>query len=311
MVAISAVAAQGPQTKPDVEVDRAYHGNGVNVEGLGVCSITPDTVDCWNMDGVHDPGLTDRIRGFYTGGYNNEVSLKFGKKNRFLVVQTHPNQGLQLMSRAGGYLNMAGNQGSMDGNFEWVRVEPEPTETSASIIAILSNLPGDPPVDVPFVKGQKQMVGNVELEIGAYQPWTGNSYPNFVYNGAYDGPQQQTQKQWAIAVGSSDAMQFSASFTALDRRGRTINFVDKNGKIITGLQYLEEQQKHPRPGFGPGIYPGPYPMNGTANVQFMGGNIGGAFSLVTNIEPSQIGSLRVTTNRQLRVLIKGFPMDPK
>jgi hypothetical protein len=306
-VGLLSVAAQ-IQTPPDVTVSRVYEADGVKVEGVGVCDITSQKVSCWNMDGAEDAGLSQRVSNFFLSSYGNEVSFRFGRKNRWLVLR-------KAMP--------AGNSGNFqfNGNYasgiqvydqgtpvlELVRISLESPEKEAAISMSLYGLAGPPAVSLPFKTGEKATYDGVEIQIGASQSVKPAPPGQPFSMGA------RTGKQWSVVIGLERPAGSQAnapfSFELLGKDSKPIRYVDKNGEPVSDLKVLEESQ-----GNLPGrSYPGSSINAKYSAASFTTGSPStvAAMTAYTNVDPSRIGALRLSSSRQKNVLITGFPMDPK
>ncbi len=314
---VVATATQVAGLKPDATADRVWEGdNGLKVEGLGVCSIEPSNVDCWDMDGVHDASLSEQIRGYYMGS-SNEVSFRVGKKNRYLVYRKSYNANIQAQSPDGQYMNSSEIYGSGGPTVSWSRINPDTASKDASILFSINGLPGPKPVTVPFEKGKKGTFEGTELEIGEYKPF--KPAPGEQQQQPYY-PMIANAKQWSIFVGFAPSdQQNSLSYGLLGKDGKPVAYVDRDGEPVSAVKFLSETPPgfngyyngyNPGYDFGPGGRNTP-PKYAAAVVTSNGPSVQGAFTLRTNVNPSRIGALTVSATHQMRVLVKGFPLDPK
>jgi hypothetical protein len=312
----------------DVSVDRTYSASdGSTVQGVGVCSFTAENVSCWNMDGAPAPDLGDRIRSYYVATYGNELSFAFGKKNRLLVLERSNSQtGANLSNPDGGYAPTGQiNQNGNGPYLFWAREGFDKGAKQGSIIASIYGLPGPKPVVVPFAEGSKATFEDVAVVLGGYKEITNepgnmnNGFPGgFGGGGIIDGMRPagasktaaQKPKAWLIflSVENSANAMGQLSYVALGKDGKQINYVDRQGNPVSDVTFLKETAgKNPSPYM-------PAPQNGkylTANLQSYGPSAGTAWSLQSNINPAKIGSLKVSMGHQVRVLITGFPLEPK
>ena len=312
LAGVTALLTTAFQTKPDQTVDRVYEGNGAKVTGVGVCDISTEKISCWNMDGDPDAALTSTVTGSLMGGnYGGEVSFRFGKKNRWLVtdVTGTTNVNVQSLDGYGGGMQVS-RQG--DKVLQLTRITADPSEKTSGVIANFYNLPGPAPIEIPFHEGSKASYGGIDFEIGPAKEWkpTAQELQRFNNYGT-----EAKGKYWKIVFGYARPTGTSTpypSFTVLGKDGKPIHYVDKNGDPVSDLKVLSELPDDASN--GPRFYPGnnlpnsKYPAATFTLDNQPGLDAANAFS---NVNPSQIGSIRVSGTFQFRVQVNGYPLDPK
>jgi hypothetical protein len=312
VTAVAAVAVQR-DVALQATVDRRYEGaDGKVVEGLGACSITTDDVSCWNMDGVVDKALAERVKAFLLSS-SNDIQFAFGRKNRWLVVRQSPSSGGNFELPRRGYvqsfqLSYRGNESSEN----IVRVIAEPGETQTALIASMYLQNNDKPAEIPFKAGSVSTVKNMRIEIGTWKEAA--KRPQTPFDGSRVMQMQDSRllsgRNWAVPIGQTTVDQSArvgVTFTPLDSLGRVIAYVDKNGKPASGVRVLESTDP---------TQPDPYGRVSSkkyvpAVFGAQGQQLTDAAMYGTNIDPRQIASLRVGFGSlPFRVQINGFPLDP-
>ncbi|HWA84160.1 MAG TPA: hypothetical protein VG820_12025 [Fimbriimonadaceae bacterium] len=290
----------------DATVSRTYQGDGLKFQGIGVCEVRPDKVSCWNMDGAADPDLTKQVDDYYRTNANAEISFRFGRKNRLLVVAKQPSREINVnyQSVGGNYAAMAGySQNGLP--FDLVNMAADASQSEVGIVVNLYGLPGPTPVVVPFKKGETATYGGVQIEVGAYTPVKPEEGTN-----PYGLP--TSGKNCRVVLGTeSQGTRVSAygySYSALDGQGKPIRYVDKNGEPVSDMKVLEDASPATNPRF-----PGASPSSKYPSAHFQAGSpsTAGATSFYTNVNPARIGSLKIYASSQKRILINGFPLDPR
>jgi hypothetical protein len=305
LIAIASLSAlQLP--RPDVVVERIYEGEGAKIEGVGACSITPEKITCWDMNGAPAPEFAERIRSYYLG-QPQEVSFKFGKKNRYLLVRTSGTASLyiegvvQADRTSSNQLNYASNGEPV---LHWLGAAVESDRDKAAVRVVLNNLPGPAPVDLPFRPGTKANYDGVTLEVASWAKAKKEQQPT--YN-PYGGLPPNSEL-WQIVFGSS-TQNHPFSYMPIGKDGKPIQYVDLKGMPVSGVKYLEENPNSNR-----GYAPGQLQTNSKYRVAYFqpsGAAADGAFTMLSNIDPSQIASIKLSSVRSKTIQIEGFPLDPK
>jgi hypothetical protein len=262
------------------------------------------------MDGAPSPSLTDRLKGYLSSASYQQFSFQFGKKNRIVMAEITrangaPNVYLSAPSGGGSFnLNDASNEETTVG----VNVSLPVSEMTAAITANMNGMPGPKPVSIPFkldataeYDGVRYKIGpSVEIKVDARNP----SIPLF------DGAQTSNSKMWRIVLGGEPLDQSRAytTFAPVDKDGKPIQYVDDKGKIVSPIKFLAENPQANSYGIPQTNLQSKYRV---ARISPGQGSVAGAFTLYSNIDPSQIGALQISSTRGRTVTIKGFPLDPK
>lgn len=304
--------------KPDITVRKAYSGGAnVIIEGLGVCSITPEKVSCWNMDGANDEILAERVRAYLLGNNGQEPTFRYGKKNRYVIVRAANTYGsFTVPGRS--YMNTMQIQYDQGGgSVQMGRIDVGPSEKEISVITSFTET-GPASVDLPFAKDKSVTYGPGKVTLGDWQPIKeekkkpgagnlgfGRGYPG-------NGGQGLPGPLWKVILTNDGLKGLSVSFAVLDKAGKPLLHVDKSGKPVSDVEYLKHVAANPQNGY-PYIYPGQDDPNSpyrTVVFQGAGQQVGESMIYQTNVDPTYIGSLRITSTRQVKVQVDGFPLDP-
>lgn len=292
-----------PGQKPDTTVEGVYSGDGVVIQGLGVCSITENGVVAWDMKGAPDARLSDRIRA-YLFASRPQLNFQFGVRNRWMIVSRPDSAsiGYSTSTRSGLNTLILDRQG-VDGRIDLVPVAAEGAESRLSLTATLSDLPAPAAVDLKFKEGEEVAYDGYRVRVG---PTQGSLLPK-------PSPEQRVYerpgKNWRVAMGF-DSPPVDGSFglyvMALDEHKEPIRYVDAAGVPVSPIRVLNDSG--PSAGFS---YGGRInPKYRQASVQFAN-TMPGATNLITNVDPKKISYLRMSTTRRKTITITGFPADPK
>jgi hypothetical protein len=309
------VLAQGAKG-PDVTVAKRYVSDlGFTIEGLGACAITPDTVQCWDMEGRADSDLSERIRAYYLVNQHAQITFRFGRKTRYLVVRSSRSGfGVNFQNANGSHLSATSFSNSGEGPaIQWVRVEAEKEAKEASVIAQLGDVAPPNRVEIPFKAGQRANVVGIQIEVGrvADEPKKKDAPPQGTFSGgnAFRGFGIEG-RAWNVVMGIERGGSQAAlgGFDVIGLDGRLIAYVDRKGNPVSGVEYLRAN---------PGGYPTSPPSEGRPNpyinavFQSTGWQAAGASIYQTNVNPAKIGALRVTATLTQQVQITDFPLDPR
>lgn len=274
------------------------------VTALGACDVRPESVSCWDMDGKAAEELAISLRSYLSNG--NDVSFRFGKKNRYLI--TRRPQTLQPQYRTGpnNYVNSSSTYNA-DPVMDFLRIAVDPMETEV-VVSVTTTIQSPTDEEIDFKEGAIKSIDGRQVEIGPSAKVVddrsrpaANPYGQPIVGPAWNVP---------IAVSGGDGDIGYWAYTPLDGEGNPIRFVDASGKPISALKALA-LEPHLQPGNGfyyPNGQPSAKPK--AANAYFQGGG-GAAFRAVTNVEPKFIAKLRIKTSRQESKDLGPFPLDPK
>lgn len=316
----AALVQQAPVVDETVE-GRYESSNGVVIETLGGCRIAPpDTISCWDMAGKPSEDLAKQVRTVLIGA-SQELSFRFGRDIKYAVVRHSRSISVNFQTAGGNHLNSINFQrGFDDSQFNLLQIRSEEDGKPLDILTTVYNAEKPLIAEVPFQKGARVRLGKVEYEVGLAVPFKKPKLPPsnaYVYAGnfgnysSYMGMFMPDSKLWSLGIGyekQEDRTSIS-SIIPLDKAGRIIRFVDKNGEPASATAALADS-----PPSMPGMPPDPNakpPKYRPAMVNQGGNDINGALSFFMNINPDRIGRLQLysTTNRVIR--FKGIPTDVK
>jgi len=300
-----------------------YEAGNLSVQALGACSYTVDSISCWDLEGKPNPSLSQRLESHYLGSNGNDLQLKFRRKNRFVIVQ--------LTGMNGNSVSLQNDQGNYSGSgqiydyqgqtsLQWLILATEPSKATATIQATVYNSSQAKYLDVAFQKGEKAVFQGSNIEIGSAKPLpkvkAHNDGPNNqVFDGqrgyGYMGDGRGQGSWWTVSVGADTVAggQMLGISQPMDKSGKPILYVDKDGKIVTPVMYLESLPKDPNGQV-------PYNVNPSskyfpARFQPSNSNVPSTQTVMTNIDPSQIAKVRFSYNPPVIVRFSDIPLDPK
>ena len=307
---VIAVAVHGYQQSamgaPDETVQLRYvAANGSVVEIVGVCYVTEASVECWDGQGKPHLRLTEAIENsLKSGQYGSTVSLKYGKKNRFVVVRTMQPQGSSNL-----YIDTNRRNGSSGSSFDLrsmvddissniyldykvlrLYFDHDATET---FVEFTENVNLNARISISFKEGEEFSVNGISYVIG--KP-TKTQAPGF----------GRPATGWTASVGSHGkaSRTFRYSGQAIGEDGEVIQYIDENGRPIS----REEHETRMRRAMPSGS---PMPSYGTAGyVSVNLSDDGRSGSIVTGVDPKYIKEVRITPTWVRRIRIEGIPLDP-
>ncbi|MFY9234741.1 MAG: hypothetical protein WAO58_09815 [Fimbriimonadaceae bacterium] len=285
--------------RPTTRVKGRYQGeNGFLIEGIGVCSATDSTVECWDMDGRLNPELTERVRANFIAN-RATIPLAFGRKNRFLAVRQSVGSSASLRIEGANY-QWSHTLSSNEERIELLLASVEPGDKEASILSTTFNEEPPTSVDISLKKGARASALGFEFEIGE----VGLAKPKDAAPlRSWQPPEGQ---RWRIVLGNLQVQPPYGSIRheLIAKDGSKIQYVDVKGNAIRDLKFINDRgvanqsagpgERQYHPSF---VTPGTY--------------VAAATALITNVNPSQVAKLRITLHKQMDILIYGFPLDPK
>lgn len=292
-------------------------GKGAKIEALGVCDIGTDHVRCWNREGVADEALVKRIESYYASNEGGDLQFRPGRKNRYGVFRVNGTY-VNFSSRDDNYLSTTQSRSNDSGTVYWVRLLPDADVKTMDVVATLNQTERLPSADLPFKVGQTLEYRGATYEVGAAkaipkpkaQPG-GAANPGFNQygDGRMNGP------TWSVVLGrrpvAGQTAEF-ANFEVLDAKGNPIRYVDPKGKPVSEVKFLEATQaNNPGVGLRGGFNGEMANSKGYVAAQFgpNGPSTAEAFVVTTNIDPAEIGTLRLYANRQTKIRFAGLPVD--
>jgi hypothetical protein len=299
--------------------------NGATVTGLGVCGFTSDDATCWNMDGNLDPGLSSRIKQDVISS-NQELTLKFGHKNRFLAFETSGQVNVGFRAPYNSYGGQWNRQLPDQSSLQLLGVSNDDARDPILLDASFSGVEGPPPLRLQPKTGATATDGTNKLTIGEIRfvkptPKPANSgpgnnlgYVNYGYNNfGYNGdPNNVSPCNWRVDVGYQGSVYQNPRFSAFGRDGAEILYVDAKGVPVSAVTYLSDQPLTP-----------PYMQNGTSNAKLpkrhyfqallrpSGPTVTGAFTFLSNVDPNEVKYFEVKTTTTVKKVIGPFPLAPK
>jgi hypothetical protein len=295
---------------------REFQIEGIHVSGLGVCDLTTQTANCWDMDAKPDPALSAQIVKDLTRSDQN-VTLRFEPLNRFLVMSSTSNQ-ISFQSEPGqnNSINWGGN--FIGDNLQLLRLNSDFSQPQVNVLAYLYGLTPSPPVRLEAKEGAFVMIGAAKFVLGRTQSGPkSDSSPETVGYRSVNPPNENVSgnKFWRVDVGVYGDSDRNFSITALDKIGDPILYVDRAGRPVPPVSYLGELP----------LYNGDRNFNlaASANLskvkpryfpaQIVLANLNvvpDAFTLKTNIDPSTIQAYLIPIPRNVQRLIGPFPLVP-
>lgn len=286
------------------------------IEALGVCSFSPEAINCWDMEGKPAPAWSNKLVTYFQGSNGSDFSIRFKKKNRLVVFRmTGPDSTSYTIQSARGNYSGAGqiSDNSTTETLFWSKVtaDPEQTETEMYVNPYMRS--EFKSFDLPFKVGEKGTFQGVNFEMGNWKP---NPRPKNAANmlnqgfggsGIYNpGGMYLQGASWTFVLGMEGGPT-NFSYQPVGKDGQIIRYVDAKGAPVSAVKYLEGSN-NAAPNFG-----NP-PQNSKyfpAMVQGTGQSVPGAFTMLTNVNPKSISAIKVGYSRQIRMLFSGFPLDPK
>lgn len=274
--------------------DREEYPLRVDLEGIGevsiagVCQVNDASIRCWDSEGRDDTFLADVMRAHYM---RNEIQLRYGVKNRFVVVR-RPKQSFYGIDRP----SLSGI-GTTDGtgfstnvevpltSVEWVsiRLLNEPSATEGEVKLTVNEPIGTPAV-IALGAGASYSAGGASVTLGTPMVAPKSSMPMW--------GMMPNRPAWYVPFAQAgDRVSFN--FTLLDASGKSPIWVDERGRITNKVP--EARDGHM------GWDPRGVAMTYHENQQV----------LQIFADPAQKLRLRVSATRQREVFLNGIPLDPK
>lgn len=300
-----------------------YEAGNLSVQTLGACSYTVDAISCWDLEGKPSPSLSERLESHYLGSNGNDLQFKFRRKNRLVVVRTTGMNGnsVSLQTDQGGY----GGSGQIydsqgQTSLQWLNLAVDSSATTANIQATVYNASLVKNLDLNFRKGEKAVFQGSNIEIGSATPLPkvkrrGDRPRYEVFDGqrgyGYIAEGRDQGSWWTIAIGADPVAggQMLGISQPMDKTGKPILYVDKDGKIVSPVKYLESVPKDPN---GQVIYGATQSSKYfQARFQSANSNVPSTQTILTNIDPSEIAKVRLSYNPPTVVRFTDIPLDPK
>lgn len=263
------------------------------VELLGVCSYTENSVSCWKPNGTSAKEIEPSVDGLLRSGYGNQGRMRYGYKNR-IIVFSRPQQA-SVTYRSG---EVGGENSSLETQqtnetfgprIDAVFVATSVGTTSGAIVAKVQR-PGVKPktADLPLKAGSQATVDGVKVRITAVKKMT-PSDP--YYNSGF--PESRNHPRWKVetTVDRAANPESYSGFQLFGLDGNPIQYVDAKGKPLL------------RPAFGTGE-----PV--LQAMSFVGNNSGGT-DMVLLVDPALVKRVQFGVTRPRLGVFKDIPLDPK
>lgn len=311
-IALTAIAtfAAALQLAPQdqiIKVDYEYKDEeGRTCSILGMADITADSVSCWDTSGKISEELNAKVADMLRRSNSTDLSFRYGKKNRFLIVQADKaDVYYSWRSDNDSNFQMVYNLGS-NSSIQLYRCTKDSSDKMLSLSLSITNNKQNS-TEIPLVKDQKSSIGKVTMSFSSCVPIEGPP-PSRDTNQPYHG------KFWKVILsvdGIKDPYFPYNNLTANGQDGAQILYVDMNGKPVPGKTYLEDP--YPDPNYGDPRMPKPDTKKHkyARAVVLQGLYAQGAVSLYTNIDPQVLKALSVKWNTTKTIKFADVPLDPK
>lgn len=289
-------ASQSADPLASVTVHKTYSAEDFGtVEVAGACTITPDTVTCWDDDGKPSPDLSEKVKAYYIVNSNAEVRYRFGRKNRVIVIKKSG-----TANGRAGYLTPAENgiysSGQIGQNssgnepyYEWYAIDVDPNATTTSLAFNLSLSFGTG--GVILREGAEVKVGAMTVHVDSIKP--APDRPVWGRNGL-------KQKAWTIGVtikGFPSAVVPNMNGQLFDTAGNVIPSVDASGNPASNSAMFSGGMGNRSRTFeaGPSVVSG----SGSSKQE-----------LFIGVNPGKVGSILFSPSGTRKVTFTGIPLDP-
>ncbi len=290
-------------------------GSGA-VEVEGVCRFDESEIACWDGAGKPNEELADRIRQGLSGqeAYSN-LSIRFGRKNRIVVVRQEqeqtsspgPRRSINLQavgtdSSSGSYINLPPESSTFEQgkpyvsrNARLVAEEKGARETKMRLM-VSEPMPESPVLQLR--KGATAELGGVRFTVESIQK--GNAMRGGFFGG-------DTKDVWTVRLARSGKTARPAMFgPTID----TMRYVGPKGELVGNEVFQAWQRKQMEAAQKKGNWDmsrSPY-----RSIQ-IGTSMEspGKMEFVVNADPSKVGSIRIYGAYQRIVDVTGIPLDPQ
>jgi hypothetical protein len=257
------------------------------VKVLAVCTISPDAVSCWGMDGKPNIEQSKRTEAALLNQQNADVSFTYLKKNRYVVVRE--SQGIAIRRRGGN------SPSQLLSRFE------DTNDNGMSMIGVYHfALDNDvKTIDVPFSYSKKLGEASIELSKGASGVIGAQTIAfqdaHSVDTPANSGYQGRTWEIDFKVPGRTSEVQFREQLQSKDKT--PIHHVDAKGNPVDDATF----DNAVREGKAGSLY---------LRVGSKPGSTVDSLIVTTNVNPDRIGFIQFTENQGVEGVLTGIPADP-
>ena len=315
MLAVAVAVAGAAQTANGwyAEAVRTYTDpSGAKLTQEGACSYDEHVISCWDSDGKPAPNLTAQIVRFFTENQHVGLRYAFRQKNRLILFSRSNGLGGMETSEPGGpttpFIQLTRQASGPTLGFTFASAPPSAAETD--FVASLVGMPDGPPVTIPYFVGSRGTYGNSAVEVGDGEiggpPGGGMNYVigTFGHGLAPSQPPVPRAKTWSyfVQIDPMPRTPYALSFSAINKKGAPIAYVDSNGRPTTHEPRRTRQQR-PNDAVEAG-------QSFDSYLRFAAAR-GSVAVLASNIEPSALGAIQISGTHEVRVLFKHIMLDRK
>lgn len=269
------------------------------VEPLGACTVTPDSLECWDMAGRPSKSLTDRIKAKMSASDQfPPLKFKAGETPVYLVVRLDGHSRVDLNSSYGSLFPLILAEDDKTSLWMYLYVRRD-DETKGRLRVLSFDYGRSPTLTLPVRKGAKGTLAGKEILIWDWKPVNGLGV-------RWGGTFGRQAPIWGIFCGGpAPADRFAnLNIEALDGRGREIKAVDAKGQPVDTKVFIEWMKEYSKA-------PTPNPKYNAVHltVPFLGSE-DRAFGIQSPIDPARIAKLRFIDLKTDRRVIDTFPLKP-
>jgi hypothetical protein len=290
------MAGQNPPQSYEKKFDDPKVGS---LEVLAVCSISPDSVSCWDTDGKPDVEQTERL-GAILWRQSAPVEFNHLKKNRYVVISVASKTESGLIPAPEPTLQSAPSVWSFSSkpmvssyqpNHDWelYHVALDQDATTFDIPFVIAKYKTARAL-IPTVKGATV---KIDGQILTYQ--SADAQPGDPFPGLPPGP------RWKLTFAKpSDAQGVYYDFTVFGKDKKPIVHVDATGRAVDPKTFDAETKR------SQGLSK-KYPW-AVASVTL---NQNSTVEASTNVDPADIGFVQLISSRATPAQLTGIPADPR
>ncbi|HWA84159.1 MAG TPA: hypothetical protein VG820_12020 [Fimbriimonadaceae bacterium] len=283
--------------REDVTVYQHFEsGRGQVIDGLGVCDITPDHVDCWDMSGKRSAALSDLVRSKLVGESGIGLRAKYGRKNRYLVIRLSNPKSIGIEG-PGMPLPMAPS-GDLADWLVWRSAEAGERFGQTRFTVSADPVPRG---EIPFGKGRKRLGTGISIDLGA---WSDAASPNGIRRLSSVFGVRGPTWQWPAQEEGLEPDTYLI-YQPVGADDKPIVAVDQQGNPVSARVYDEWLKSMKDKGWRGVLL---YQRIRIQPIPFFDAAVN---AYETNLNPKHIVKLRISTCRATHVLMTGFPLDPQ